>query len=158
MQHPLPLQVLPLSAEFVERLASIDREGGEGYWNSEDFTNAMASDFRSSVLVSDGVAIGWSIARKTGGTAHLYNLTIAPAYRGLGLCRFMLDELTCWAHEQNIPCVWLEVRAGNTRAIDIYLRYGFAAVGSRRLYYNRPDGSWEDGILMSCKSRRVQCP
>jgi ribosomal-protein-alanine N-acetyltransferase len=44
--------------------------------------------------------------------------------------------------------VLLEVRPSNTRALEIYERYGFKQIGRRKGYYPAADGQREDAIVM----------
>jgi ribosomal-protein-alanine N-acetyltransferase len=79
---------------------------------------------------------------------HLLNITVAPGSQGLGWGRVMLDALAIWARGQGAQWLWLEVRTSNTRAQQVYLRYGYRRVGERKNYYPA-DGGREDAIVMS---------
>ena len=48
--------------------------------------------------------------------------------------------------------VFLEVRANNTAAKELYKKYGFAEIGVRRNYYKNPT---EDAIIMLCQTNSV---
>jgi ribosomal-protein-alanine N-acetyltransferase len=45
--------------------------------------------------------------------------------------------------------LWLEVRATNLRAINVYQRYGFKRVGERKNYYPLQVGQREHAVVMS---------
>jgi ribosomal-protein-alanine N-acetyltransferase len=61
----------------------------------------------------------------------------------------MLDALAIWAQGQRADWLWLEVRVGNLRAIEVYEAQGFAQVGLRKKYYPAVNGLREDAIVMS---------
>jgi ribosomal-protein-alanine N-acetyltransferase len=42
----------------------------------------------------------------------------------------------------------LEVRPSNTRALEIYERYGFKHIGRRKGYYPAANGQREDALVM----------
>lgn len=44
--------------------------------------------------------------------------------------------------------ILLEVRPSNTRALDLYRRYGYVEIGRRRAYYPVHQGQREDAIVM----------
>ena len=60
---------------------------------------------------------------------------------GTGLVQKLLDE----SQNRGIKKVFLEVRAGNTKAIPLYEKLGFENVGIRKNYYQDPV---EDAIIM----------
>jgi len=64
--------------------------------------------------------------------AHLYQLWVAPDYRGLGAGRMLLDALMAWARAANVERVALDVACGDTSATRLYARAGFVPVGDRQ--------------------------
>ena len=83
--------------------------------------------------------------------AHLLNLAVAPAYQRQGWAQVLLEALTLWARGQALQWLWLEVRAGNTRAVHVYKTHGFHYVGLRKHYYPAHLGQREDALVMSLK-------
>jgi [ribosomal protein S18]-alanine N-acetyltransferase len=74
---------------------------------------------------------------------------VAPAHQRQGWARVMLDGLATWARGQGAQWLWLEVRAGNTRAQRIYEQHGYRRVGERKGYYPAGHGRREDAVVMS---------
>jgi ribosomal protein S18 acetylase RimI-like enzyme len=68
-----------------------------------------------------------------------------PARRGEGLGKALLLQVLGVARERGVQQLFLEVRASNEVAIDLYLRQGFEEVGVRRNYYGHPP---EDAKVM----------
>jgi GNAT superfamily N-acetyltransferase len=60
---------------------------------------------------------------------HLYQLWVAPDYRGLGAGRMLLDAVIAWARTANVERVALDVTCGDTPAPRLYARAGFVPVG-----------------------------
>lgn len=78
--------------------------------------------------------------------AHVATFAVHPDYRQSGIgWRLLLHALkeTC---RQGATHSFLEVRAGNTPAINLYTRFGFSSVGLRKNYYV---DNHEDAILMN---------
>ena len=63
----------------------------------------------------------------------------------------MLDALALWARSRHAQWLWLEVRVSNTRAMQVYERYGYARVGERKNYYPADHGQREHAVVMSLK-------
>ncbi|TSE33092.1 ribosomal protein S18-alanine N-acetyltransferase [Tepidimonas charontis] len=94
--------------------------------------------------------VGYVVAMPGVEEAHLLNLTVAPAHRRAGWGRWLLQALNDWAAAQCAATLWLEVRASNHAARQLYTGAGWRDVGVRRGYY--PDSAIrrEDAIVMQC--------
>ena len=78
--------------------------------------------------------------------AHITSIAVREAYRRRGIGELLLLAAMDWAMELKARIVTLEVRASNTAAQNLYLRYGFTRVGVRRGYYT---DNREDALVMS---------
>jgi len=99
------------------------------------------------VLVSEkapGAPIGFLVARRVAAEWELENIVVAPASRGLGIGKRLLDALVARAREAGGEAVFLEVRESNAGARKLYEKAGFGQTGRRKLYYCDP---LEDAIL-----------
>ena len=88
-----------------------------------------------------GYAILWCILDQ----GELANIAIVPARRGEGLGKALLVQVLDVARARGVQQLFLEVRASNEAAINLYLRQGFEEVGVRKNYYGRPP---EDAKVM----------
>jgi [ribosomal protein S18]-alanine N-acetyltransferase len=78
--------------------------------------------------------------------AHITTIAIHPEYRSRGLGELELNSLIGIAYEINAQRVTLEVRVSNTVAQNLYRKYGFMVVGTRRRYYSDNN---EDAYIMT---------
>jgi [ribosomal protein S18]-alanine N-acetyltransferase len=78
------------------------------------------------------------------GTGHLTTLGVAPEHRRRGLGIRLLQHLDYLLKAKGISTVVLEVRVGNTEAIEMYRKAGYATVNRIERYYT--DG--EDCFMM----------
>lgn len=76
--------------------------------------------------------------------ADIQTIGVLPEWEGQGIARAMMDELLAESVRRGALDVMLEVSASNPRAQDLYRRYGFEHIHTRRKYYR--DGS--DGLIM----------
>ena len=79
--------------------------------------------------------------------AHLLNLTVVPACQRFGFGWRMLEAMAENARSYGARTMLLEVRPSNEAAQNMYARYGFVRIGSRRGYYPAREGR-EDAIVM----------
>ncbi|MSP22202.1 MAG: ribosomal-protein-alanine N-acetyltransferase [Dehalococcoidia bacterium] len=76
---------------------------------------------------------------------HIVTVAVDPARQGRGIAQRLLIECFDRAIEADLRNVTLEVRPSNTRAQEIYRRFGLQQVGIHRAYYAN---NGEDAIVM----------
>lgn len=77
---------------------------------------------------------------------YIANVAVAPEYRRRGIADALIAALCARCAQLGLAFVTLEVRHSNAAAIALYEKHGFAVVGERRGYYERPR---EDALLMT---------
>jgi ribosomal-protein-alanine N-acetyltransferase len=80
--------------------------------------------------------------------AHISTIAVHPDWRGQGAGEQLLVGVLERALDLQAVKTTLEVRVTNTRAQNLYRKYGFEEVGRRRRYY-RDNG--EDALLMTAE-------
>ncbi len=78
--------------------------------------------------------------------AHVTIIGVGPGHRSRGVGEFVFTTLIDEATRRNATWVTLEVRVSNSRAQNLYRKYGFSVQATRRRYYS-DDG--EDAYVMS---------
>lgn len=80
--------------------------------------------------------------------AELININVSLDYQnqkiGSKLIEFMLEE----CKNKDIKSITLEVKETNTKAINLYTKYGFKQIGIRKGYYQGIDGILMEKELM----------
>jgi [ribosomal protein S18]-alanine N-acetyltransferase len=134
----------------LDAVMAVER-GAYGFpWSRGNFIDSLAAGHLAEMLVHDIAGlIGYYVAMKGVDEMHLLNLTVAPAQQRRGFSRVLLDALENQCRSRGIGNLWLEVRASNHPARQLYARRGFAEVGLRRGYYPAGLGQREDAIVMS---------
>jgi len=80
--------------------------------------------------------------------AVLMHCYIAPAYRGQGIGRSLIDNVVEAAHQRDVRCVWLETQNINYGAIQFYQRVGFTCCGlDLALYDSRGPAAGETALF-----------
>ena len=134
----------------LEAVMAVERSAYSFPWTRGNFVDSLASGYLAEMLVHDADGlIGYYVAMAGVDEMHLLNLTVAPLHQRRGHARALLEALERRCLQQALPRLWLEVRASNERAREIYLRHGFAEVGQRRGYYPAGKGQREDAVVMS---------
>lgn len=76
--------------------------------------------------------------------SEVLNVETAPSHRRRGLATSLLQEAMAWARQNKRSAIWLEVRASNEAAIDLYLKMGFTQISTRACYY----ADFDDALVM----------
>jgi ribosomal-protein-alanine N-acetyltransferase len=110
-------------------------------WNVAEY---LEHDFRVAIL-GERIA-GFLVSREVAeDEREILNLAVAPEFRRQGVGRDLLAGLTAEAR----GTIFLEVRASNLAARNIYKSMGFQEVGNRPGYYQNP---LEPAIVMKFHS------
>lgn len=147
---PEPLRLRAMHSRDLDRVLAIEARCYSHPWTRGNFIDSLAAGYRAELLVDgEDEILGYCVAMAGVGELHLLNLTVAQRWQRAGHARTLLDALEGHCREQGLPALWLEVRAGNERAREVYRRRGFAEVGCRRGYYPAGHGGREDAIVMT---------
>jgi ribosomal-protein-alanine N-acetyltransferase len=139
----------PLTADHLDAVLLVEQLAYAKPWSSSNFVDSLNAGYQAQRLLAGNTLLGYFVAMKGVDEVHLLNITVAPAYQRQGWAHVMLDALALWAKGQRADWLWLEVRVGNLRAIEVYEAQGFARMGLRKKYYPAVNGEREDAIVMS---------
>lgn len=157
---PVPgeAQLLPLTANQLDAVLAVEQGTHAHPWTLRHFSDCLNAGHLALGLWGDDSLLGYLVAMPGVQEAHLLNITVAPAHQGRGWARLLLDALALWARELPADQLWLEVRASNVRAHQVYLRHGFEPIGLRKGYYPLRHNRREDAIVMRRHLNRVGSP
>lgn len=144
-------------ASWAGRIASMDRRTfGRDAWPQNVWEQELsAPDRRYLAAIQEPSAVqslpsliaiaGVRIAEES----ELLTVCVEPAYRRQGIARQLLLALFDMAREQGSCKVFLEVRAADAGAQDLYRGLGFEQIGKRRRYYCD-----DDAVVMAMDLKR----
>ena len=126
-----PVVVRPGNLEDLPVLAEIQAESPEAsQWEVSEYTR-----YHLWVAVLDRVLAGYLVARHVAPDEYeLLNLAVTPRCRRQGVARALIAAL----RDTSPGTIFLEVRASNTAARNLYKSMGFQEVSMRQEYYDQP--------------------
>ena len=139
----------PLTLHNLEAVLGVEQQTYAHPWSRGNFVDTLNSGYEAQLLLAGDTLLGYFVAMKGVDEVHLLNITVATDYQRQGWARVMLDALTIWAKGQRADWLWLEVRVGNLRAVQVYESHGYRRVGLRKNYYPAIQGQREDAVVMS---------
>lgn len=144
------MKISPILPSDIESVMCVERECHEFPWSEKTLSTSLTGRYFSGALDLNHGDIGaFYIAEQAGPDITLMDICVAPQYQGLGYSKLLMKELIQQARTRSAENIFLEVRAGNTPAINLYKAFNFCEVGIRKNYYPAKDGK-EDAILMAC--------
>lgn len=146
---PVEVRFEAMGTANLDAVLQVEQQAYAHPWQRVNFMDSLHAGYQAQLLLAQDTLLGYFVAMKGVDEVHLLNITVAPEYQRQGWARVMLDALAIWAKGQGADWLWLEVRSGHQRAIEVYQAQGFARVGLRKAYYPAVDGQREDALVMS---------
>ena len=110
------MEILPMNAAHVAAVAALEKTCFSDPWSEKSVASELENPLSLWLVATEGDRLAGYVGSQTVlGEADMMNLKSRGAY-----------------------CLTLEIRASNEAAIGLYDKLGFAAVGRRRGYYEKP--------------------
>ncbi len=142
------LDLLPLALKDLDALLAIEQRSHATPWTAANFTSSLASHWCVGVHDSGGQLLAYAVLSFAVGEGELLLFVVDKPWQGRGLGRRFLDELI-FLCRLRANSLFLEVRASNLPAINLYEGRGFNQVGVRPNYYPAGKGRREDAWLFA---------
>ena len=141
------LRIRAMREGDLEAVFANERAAYTHPWTMAILRDCLRVGYRCLVAMVDGEMAGHAVLSVAAGEAHLLNLCVAPRMQGRGIGRRLLSRALRLAREGEADTVFLEVRASNRVARDLYESEGFCEIGQRRGYYPHDEQGREDAVV-----------
>ena len=129
--------IVRAASEDVEAVAGIEKSAHAAPWRAESFLRELTNpDGIFLVAKMEGKVIGYALAWIIVDEAHIVNVAVDAGHRKQGHGRSLVERLLEESKKRGATCATLEVRDGNTDAVELYRRLGFVEAGLRKGYYH----------------------
>ena len=132
----------------LDDVTNIEAHCSPAPWTYKIFESCLTSSYLCVVAVTGDEVRGFGVLNIGLDEGHIMNLGVVPAHRSQGIGRQLLEHLLGFCRRSEAESVFLEVRATNQTAIDLYESLGFQIIGRRTNYYAREKDEREDAINM----------
>ncbi len=138
----------PMTLADVEQVVAIDQVSFSLPWPQRSFHFELTDNPAARCWVAEvdrriaAMLVGWLIVDEI----HIATIATHPNFRQQGIGEKILALALQVAQEEGALGSFLEVRAGNTAALKMYYKFGYAESGRRTGYYK---DNGEDAILMT---------
>ena len=117
-------------------------------WTEKTLASNQGERYLNYRLMVDDTLAAFAITQVVLDEATLFNIAVDPAFQRRGFGRQLLLHLIDALLQRDVLTLWLEVRASNQAAIQLYESLEFNQVSLRRNYYPTATGR-EDAIIMA---------
>lgn len=137
------LRIVPAEEQYLDRIMSLEKECfAHDAWAPETVRFELLADHTRYFVLLDGEKVrGYAGLSKipTSTQADVQTVAVDPELRGQGFGRKLMDRLITEAKILHATEIFLEVRADNAVAQNLYASLGFEHIDTRKRYY-QPDG------------------
>lgn len=138
-----------MKAQDLDCVTAIEEAAGPHPWQNRNFADCLKPGYTCLIAELDDKPVGHGVIMSAAGEAHLLIITVSKDCQGKGFGKEILRHLIAQARE-NAETMFLEVRASNRAAFNLYLQEGFSEIGRRKNYYpGNQDKKAEDAIVMA---------
>ena len=140
------ITITPMRPRHLEAVLAIEEAVQTHPWTRRLFEDELGRQNRHYVVARVGsTVVGFAGLLMIVDDGHVATVAVDPGWQGAKVASRLLLELTRGALHLGANQLTLEVRVSNTRAQDLYRRFGFAPAGARKSYYA---DNGEDAIVM----------
>ncbi len=141
------MTILPAQFSHIDRLAELEALCFSMPWSRAMLEAELSSSIGFYVAAElDAVVAGYAGMQVIAPEGYITNVAVDPLFRRRGVGDALLRALIERAKTLNLALLTLEVRQSNLSAQSLYAKHGFAVVGLRPFYYEKPR---ENALLMT---------
>lgn len=109
-------------------------------WTKEQIESAINSNQTLWTIKYGEQVAGFLLWQALVDEAEIYNLAVDPKVQRQGLASELIQKLIQTCQQQGILKIFLEVRASNQKAQNLYSKHQFEKIAERKDYYRTTNG------------------
>ena len=132
----------------ISQIVEVEKRCFSLPWTAEQLAGQIkdAQHEFIAAISPDGTVLGYVGMMYVLDEGYISNVATDLPWRRQGIADALIGRLCAICEGLRLSFVSLEVRAGNAPAVALYEKHGFAPVGLRKNYYERPR---EDAVIMT---------
>lgn len=149
------IRILEMTEAHIPQVAAIEAEVFTCPWSQKGFSDTLYQDNVKFYVAMKDSSQGTAVAGYCGmymaaDEGEITNVAVKPEFRREHIGDALLEVMISVSEETGISRIYLEVRVSNEAAIRLYEKHGFARVGIRKNFYEKPR---EDAYVMCRESK-----
>lgn len=140
------MMIRRMTAADISSVAELEARIFSVPWSVQGFADTLyREDVLFFVAYEEEKLLGYAGVYCTADEGEITNIAVSPLARRHGVGRALMETLANALADRQIDRIVLEVRVSNEAAIRLYEQMGFAVVGTRKNFYEKP---LEDACVM----------
>ncbi len=140
------MTVTPMGAAHAAQIAVLERETFSLPWDEASIRAELDNPLSLWLVAAEGeTVLGYVGSQTCFDDTDILNVAVRSDCRRRGIAEALMRELERLLPLRGAERITLEVRASNDPAIRLYEKLGYARVGLRKGYYEKPR---EDAVIM----------
>lgn len=128
-----------LEEKYIEDVFLIEKTFF-GLENSNVIESSLESETLDYYVLLDGEkVVGFYECSIILDEAELFDIAVREEYQGKKLSNILMNHLIENCRHRNVRTIFLEVNTNNTKAINLYDKFGFKEYSRRKNYYGDSD-------------------
>jgi len=145
-------EVREMTQDDIARVHEIDASSFSAPWPAEAFAIEMQNPkARNFVITENDQVVGYIVCWLVLDECHIATIAVDKANRGKGYAKDLLRKALQSSLAEGAAFAYLEVRASNYPAKELYRSFGFEIVGTRKKYYKDNN---EDALLLTLEMKK----
>ncbi|MEQ9619329.1 MAG: ribosomal protein S18-alanine N-acetyltransferase [Deltaproteobacteria bacterium] len=141
-----------ITPEDLDGIVSIENVSFPTPWPRRVFEREIRSQKSYNRVVRfGGMVVGYIVTWTIYDEVHILNIAVHPDFRKMGIGESMLRDCVNHSSGCGLKYALLEVRVSNAGAINLYEKFGFKTIHTRRKYYS---DTGEDAYIMMFEMNR----
>ena len=144
------MDICRMGKEHIQQVAEIEKMFFSP-WSATELTAELNRPNGLSLVgiySMENTVCGWCCAHFVQDESELLKIAVHSSCQQKGLATALIHHLWNLLEDQSVASQFLEVRAMNQPAIQLYTKLGFRQTGVRKNYYSDP----VDDALIFCKN------
>ena len=142
------ITISQMNSNDIDDVVQIESEAyGEHHWSKSSFYDEMKNNLAKyyCARTSDGKTVAYAGTWNIIDEGHITTIAVKPEYMRRHIGEALIIKILENCYENKIKYLTLEVRESNVPAIELYKKYGFSSLGTRKGYYQDNN---EDALIM----------
>lgn len=133
------MQILEMAAVHTAQIAALEGEIFSLPWDEPSIRAELSNPLSLWLVAAEGAGVlGYVGSQTCFEDTDILNVAVRPDRRRRGVAEALLRELEQRLYARGSRQITLEVRASNLPALALYGKLGYAEVGLRKGYYEKP--------------------
>ena len=138
--HISPWSRLSFEESITKQESSTNEESSTDKEPSTDEKSLTSNNkYLCRILAFDEQVVGYFIICPVADEMHILNIVTSLHFQGQGVGHLLMEEIIRLAQEGQRPKIFLEVRASNLVAQNLYIKWQFEQISIRKRYYTLPN-------------------